>query len=113
MDNRLRRQSGLTRKRDFERVLFRGRRLKRGPVGLYFAPNPEGNKRAAFIATGRFRTAVARNRVRRRLREIFRTNQQCFPAGFDFILRGEPPVAELEFSALKDEILRLTQEVSP
>jgi ribonuclease P protein component len=113
MSARLGRDERLRRKKDFERVLFRGKRLKQAPVAIYYAPNPDSGRRAAFIAAGRFRNAVARNRVRRRLREIFRINQDQFASGFDFILRGDPPAAELEFSALRSTILDLARKVAP
>ena len=97
----------LRRQQDFERVLFRGRRLKQGPLSLYLAPGAEAVGRVAFIATGRFRSAVMRNRVRRRLREVFRTSRAAFPQNQDLILRGDAGAAALEFAEFRSEILSL------
>jgi ribonuclease P protein component len=113
MEARLGRSRILLRKRDFEQVLFRGRRVKQGPAALYFAPNPQGLSRVAFIATGKFKGAVTRNRVRRRLRAVYRTNQQSFPAGFDYILRGEPAVAEWSYADLQTGFLKMACTVQP
>lgn len=112
MANRLSRSERLRRKPDFERVLFRGRHLKGDAVSLYYAVNSaagpdQAGRRAAFITAGKFRTAPARNRVKRRLREIFRTNLESFPDGADLILRGEPQAAALPFGTLRGELLKL------
>jgi len=111
MNNRLSKNEILRRRKDFERLLFRSRRLKAGTVSLYHARNSEGRRRAGFIATGKFRTNVARNRIKRRLREIYRTNRDRFPDGLDFLLRGDQVAAEMEFAALRDTLLKLTDQV--
>jgi len=113
MRARLPRSAVLRQKRDFERVLFRGRRLKDGAVGIYYAPRRSARRRVAFITAGKFRTNVARNRVKRCLREIYRTHQAEFPAEFDFILRGEFEAVNLEFDVMRDLLLGLARKVKP
>jgi ribonuclease P protein component len=107
MTNPARRDGILRRKADFERVLFRGRRTKRGALSLYCAASESGRPRVAFVASGRFRTAVARNRVRRRLREVFRATPGGFPCGQDMILRADPGALALTFSQFRAEVLNL------
>ena len=111
MDRSLRRREILRRKQDLERVLFRGRRLKDGPVSLYYAAGPAGGRAVAFITAGKFRTNVLRNRVKRRLREVYRTNKDHFPLGFDFILRGDTAAVELSFAVLSERIMKLAEKV--
>jgi ribonuclease P protein component len=113
MNNRLPKNEILRRRRDFEHLLFRSRRLKAGSVSLYYARNPGGRRRAGFIATGKFPTNVARNRIKRRLREIYRTNRDYFPDGLDFLLRGDRVAAEMEFAALRTALLGLVEQVKP
>ena len=121
MDRSLRRSEILRRKVDIERVLFRGRRLKDGPVALYYAPHPAPGSRpqassrnparVAFITAGKFRTNVLRNRVKRRLREIYRTNKSRFPTGLDFILRGDAAGSGMASSLLQERIVGLAERV--
>jgi ribonuclease P protein component len=112
MDRSLRRREILRRKQDIEQVLFRGRRLKDGPVGLYYTPGPAGARLVAFITAGKFRTNVLRNRTKRRLREIYRTDKDRFPLGFSFVLRGDTAASQLPFAELRERILKLADKVA-
>jgi ribonuclease P protein component len=112
MNLRLRKSELLRRGSDIERVLFRGRRLQSGAVRVYYgqAAEPE-NRKAGFITAGRFPSAVARNRARRLLREIYRTNRESFPADCDILLRADRTVAELSYGELKEMLLRLADKM--
>jgi len=57
-----------------------------GPFAFHLAPGKPGLRRAGFIASKRVGNAVARNRAKRRLREIFRLHQMCLPESCDLIL---------------------------
>ena len=54
--------------------------------------------------------AVVRNRIRRRLREIFRTHRQEIPAGWDVVIHPRSSVATAEFAALSTELVSLLQQ---
>ena len=110
----MRKNELLRRSKDIERVLFRGKRLQNGALRVYYAPAAEpGSRRAAFITSGKFPSAVIRNRVRRRLREIFRTSKEQFPLNHDFILRADRTVADIEFAALKETVVGLAGRIPP
>jgi ribonuclease P protein component len=48
--------------------------------------------------------AVDRNRIRRRLREIFRRNRDLFgERGGDLVINARPPAAQASFTELRDE----------
>src|SRR5437870_3729165 len=66
----------LVRDSDFERVKREGW-TKRGKLIMLGALEVKGSgvPRAGFVVSRRLRSAVVRNRVRRRLREIVRTHQ--------------------------------------
>lgn len=51
--------------------------------------------------------AVIRNRIRRRLREVFRLNQNAIPPGWDVVLNPRPIVAKLPMGDLTREVLDL------
>lgn len=63
----------LRRRGDFTRVLRRGRRARRGVVGVSAAPNDLGHPRMGLAVGRRVGNAVERNTVKRRLRVILRS----------------------------------------
>jgi ribonuclease P protein component len=110
---RLRKSDVLRHNRDIERVLYRGKRVQAGSTRVYFAPAESGARRATFITAGKLPNAVARNRIRRRLREIYRTSRDRFAPGYDYILRADRSAADIEFAALKETVIGLAGRIPP
>ncbi|HEV2842663.1 MAG TPA: ribonuclease P protein component [Chthoniobacterales bacterium] len=67
---------------------------------------------AGFVTSKRIGRAVVRNRVRRRLRDIVRTEQGRLREGFWFVVVARPRAARASYAALKDEWLRLAERAS-
>jgi ribonuclease P protein component len=68
--------------------------------------------RAGFVTSKRIGGAVVRNRVRRRLRDVVRTQQGRLREGFWFVVIARPAAAHASYHALKDEWLRLAERAS-
>ncbi|MBM3313459.1 ribonuclease P protein component [candidate division WOR-3 bacterium] len=76
-------------------------------------PDARGTgRRVAFLLPRGMRGAVARNRLKRRLREIYRRNQTWFPVGYEYLIRPKPASLGLSFAALREQV-RLLAEVRP
>jgi ribonuclease P protein component len=71
-----------------------------------------GPWRAGFITSRRLGSAVVRNRVRRRLREIVRRHQHELRKGFWFVIVARHEAATASYCALEDEWLRLARRAS-
>ena len=90
----------ILRRRDEIRYAFKNSRtvLSTDYFVLRYAPHNE--RKVLFAVERRVRGAVKRNRIKRKLRELYRLNKDRFPAGiWIFIgkekladLRGHPPV---------------------
>ena len=65
-----------------------------------------------FVTSKRIGGAVVRNRVRRRLRDVVRTQQGKLREGFWFVVIARPAAARACYRALKDEWLRLAERAS-
>ena len=56
-------------------------------------------------------TAVKRNGVRRRLKEIFRSAAAGLPGDLDFVISARPTAAEASFEELNEEFLRALRKL--
>jgi ribonuclease P protein component len=95
----------LRSRQDFERVRQRGRGARNGLLILQAARNDLQVTRCGLSVSRRLGTAVARNRVRRRLREILRHAMPNLGTGWDLVLVARPPAAEASFGALRQAAL--------
>jgi ribonuclease P protein component len=57
-------------------------------------------------------TAVKRNGVRRRLKEVFRSSVAGLPEELDFVISARPAAAEASFEKLNEEFLRALRKLS-
>jgi ribonuclease P protein component len=103
----------LTRASEFEHVkrdgsVQRGKLLMLGVLALESA----GPFRAGFVTSRRLGSAVVRNRVRRRLREIVRRHQHGVRANVWIVIIARAEAARASYCALEDEWLRLAKRAS-
>lgn len=49
---------------------------------------------------------MKRNKVRRRLKEVFRSSAEGLPGDLDFVISARPAAAEATFEELNEEFLR-------
>ena len=77
-----------------------------------FAREDETGFRVGFVTSKRLGGAVIRNRVRRRLRDLVRTEQGRLRPGFWFVVVARPAAARATYPELKDEWLRLAERAS-
>ena len=96
--------------REFERVRKEGRAVRGGLLILSVLPvDGEKRFRVGLITSRRVGEAVARNRVRRRLREIVRRNQQALKGGIWFVVIARRSAVPTPSVALEAEWLRLAR----
>ena len=97
----------LLRRSEFRQVYEAGQR-RSAPLGVvFFRPNGLSMTRLGITAPTKLGGAVLRNRVKRRVREVFRLNRLTIPAGWDIVLNPREAMATVEFSKLEHELLRL------
>ncbi len=86
---------------EFRLVYREGRRVVRDPVAVYVRRNRLPVSRVGFSVARGIGTAVARNRLRRRIREAFRHEQVHLAGGFDVVLVPRAPAAATPFTELR------------
>lgn len=91
----------------FKQVFSRGKRISLTGLTAVVAPNALGQPRLGLaIAKKSVRRAVARNRIKRLIREAFRERQgRLVPV--DIVMLARPGVDRAEAAALRAELDRL------
>jgi ribonuclease P protein component len=103
----------LLRRAQFKRVYDEGQRRSASLCTIFFRSNGLPQTRLGVTAPVRLGNAVFRNRLKRRLREIFRLNRAAIPGGWDIVLNPRQGVAKAAYPALEREILKLFPKAPP
>ncbi|MGH8056365.1 MAG: ribonuclease P protein component [Candidatus Entotheonellia bacterium] len=116
MDQRFRRGQRLTAATDFTRCYRQGTRWRTAYFTVHAYRRGEGVARLGLAVGKAIGPAVVRNRVKRRLREIFRLHTQQVPGGYDLFVRAAPASAFASYRQLEatfcDALARLNREES-
>lgn len=104
----------LTRTAEFDRVRKEGKPWRGSLVTLVVAPATESDEltRIGIIASRKTGGAVVRNRVRRRVREIFRRHQHDLKTGGWLVVIASARAARASYRQLEDEWLLLARRAS-
>ena len=79
---------------------------------MYALPNGQQASRLGITVTRKVGGAVVRNRIKRRLREIFRRWQELSPSeALDIVLHARPSAARASFGELEREATKLLERI--
>jgi len=95
---------------DFQAVRRRGNRWRRGPLTLNASRNGLETSRFGFVVTKKVGKAVARNKVKRRLRAVIRSHLPHIAPGFDVVIIVYPLAADMSFADLNQQVVMLLKD---
>lgn len=117
---RFRAASHLRRPPEFTRVRSAGRRYHCGGFVLWTAARAADDlsgatgTRAGFVASkAAVGNAVARNRAKRRLREVFRHHQHRIPADTDLVFVARRSLNGLDYAEIEQRFLKACADLFP
>ena len=92
----MQRRNRLSRSRDFDAVYRQGRSTSTRFLVLYWFEREEepGEPRLGLAVPKAAGNAVARNRIKRQLREAWRERLERIPSGRDYVLIAKPGLPE-------------------
>ena len=96
---------------EFRRIYRKGKSAVAPAMVLYCQRNRQGRTRLGVTVSTKLGKAVVRNRVRRRLREIWRLNKKDMEQGWDIILVARVRAVETSYQKLEKTYLSLLKEV--
>lgn len=98
----------LKKKKDFDEVFQNGKSIASKYLVFYWNPNNKDNNRYGFSISKRIGKAVVRNKLKRRLKEIIRTDiESNYSKGYDIIIIARNPVNSLDFHGIKKDLKKL------
>ena len=97
---------------EFRRLYRKGASAVGRSMVVYASPNRYGHNRLGVTVSAKLGKATVRNRVRRRLREIFRLNDARVKQGYDFIFVARTRAVSSSFQELTQTYCKLLKELS-
>ncbi len=103
--------SSLKTNNDFRRVYRKGTSAVRPCLVVYIRRTRGETSRLGFTVTAKVGKAHTRNRVRRRLREIYRLHESGLRPGCDMVVVARARAAEADYKRLEREFLSACDEL--
>lgn len=110
------RQQHLRKATDFMEIRASGTRWECGFFYVNFLNRPgrqPGLRRAGFIASRRIGNAVARNRAKRVMREVFRNHQDILPESCDIVMVARPHILKTSSTKAGEAFCELAERRLP
>ena len=95
----------------FRRTYNRGKTAADSRLAIYVRRNGQRHNRLGFTVSTKVGNAVVRNRVRRRLREIYRLNEDRLRSGFDVVVVARMRAADSRYHQLEKSFLKLADKL--
>ena len=92
------------------RRLYRSNGQANSCLVLYARKNRTGINRVGITVSKKLGKAVVRNRVRRRIREAYRLNEELFLPGWDIVIVARSRAVEVSFQKLTQSLLSLSEQ---
>ena len=110
-DRTFARDSRLRARKLFLDVYERGHRVHSNFFVLFALPGATANSRLGITATKKFGHAVARNRIKRIVREIFRNNRGPASAAVDLVVNVKMGAREQSYDRLEADLVSRLREL--
>lgn len=102
MNERLTPLERIRKKKDFAGLYRDGSRYRGRYFNLVYRSNPLDHSRLAVVVSRKVGSAVERNKVKRRVRDLFRRNKGLLSEPTDLIVVARREIVDLKMSELRD-----------
>ena len=104
------RRERILRPGEFRELYREGTRYSVREFLLFAKSGNEGPPRLGLSVSKRIGTATTRNRIKRHVREVFRTHKGELKRGTKMIIVARPGSEQLNFAQCREKVVRLFQE---
>lgn len=102
----------LKKNSEFRRLYSRGKSAVSPYMVVYCRKNGRDINRVGYTVSVKLGHAVVRNRVRRRLREIYRLNSPALRTGWDIVIVARGRCVDAPYSKMDEAFLSLCGKLS-
>ena len=95
----------LRKRREFLAVYERGAKVQAAYFVLYILENDLPHHRLGVTVSRKIGPSVARNRIKRQLREVFRTNKRAISIPCDVVVNAKRSAATSSSQKIQEDIL--------
>ena len=95
--------------KEYDRTFQVGKKVSAENILIFYIEADQC--RVGFAVSKLIRGAVKRNRIKRRLREVVRLNQDALPEKKQLVLLARPGAEAVAFDRLQDELLVLLEKI--
>ena len=102
----------LKKNHEFRRLYSKGKSAAAPSMVCYCRKNGRADNRIGFTVSNKIGNAVTRNRIRRRLREIYRLHEGEVKRGYDIVVVARHRAPEADYHRLERELLKTLARLS-
>jgi len=103
--------TSLKKNYEFKRLYNRGRSVASKYVVVYCNKNGRDENRLGITVTTKLGGAVQRNRIRRRLKEVYRINESDLRKGYDIVFVARMRCVEAPWQEIESSVLYLLKKL--
>lgn len=104
--------SSLKENRQFRRLYAKGKSSATPYLAFYCRRNGQKSSRLGITVGGKVGKAVLRNKVRRRLREIYRLHEDKLQPGYDLVVVARVKAGICRYAVLEQSFLQLAKKLN-
>ena len=101
----------LKKNHEFRRLYSKGNSSAAPCMVVYCRKSKRQNNRIGYTVSNKVGHAVVRNRIRRRLREIYRLHEAELLTGYDIVIVARMRAALADYARLEREFLKCAQKL--
>ncbi len=107
----MKRHFSLKQNSDFQRLYRKGKYAATSTLVLYWRPNRLGYSRLGITASTKLGHAVVRNKIRRRIREIYRHHEAELREGIDLVVVARAQAPQVDYWKLDRDFQKLSKKL--
>lgn len=101
----------LKQNQDFRRLYSRGKYAACSTLVLYWRPNRRSYNRLGITVSTKLGHAVVRNKIRRRIREIYAHHEQELRQGMDLVVVARSRAPQVDYWRLERDFAKMAKKL--